>query len=177
MPPVVPPVKTCPTCLETKSSREFYQNAGRADGLSTYCADCTSEYNKNRDTFHRHYHANATKAKAATRKWYEEHPVEWRAMDYARKYNVSMDWYQGKLKEQGGVCAICRRPQSARNGVPRWLAIDHDHACCPHRGRSCGRCVRGLLCTACNTRLAALEDEVWRESADAYLRHHKQESA
>lgn len=49
---------------------------------------------------------------------------------------------------QGGRCAICQR-----SGVR--LVIDHDHR--HHPGRSgCRRCVRGLLCTRCNTAIGQL---------------------
>ena len=30
------------------------------------------------------------------------------------------------------------------------LVVDHDHGCCPFT-RSCGRCVRGLICVNCNS--------------------------
>jgi len=174
MTPVVPPVKTCPACSKTKSSREFYGNAGRVDGLSTYCAECTTDYNKNRGAYQRAYHKNFKQSKEQTHQWYKDNPIKWRILEFARKYNITMEWYEEKLKEQGGLCAICRRPQSAKKGTPRWLAIDHDHACCPKAGRSCGECVRGLLCTSCNTKLCALEMEQWREAADDYLRRYKQ---
>jgi hypothetical protein len=28
--------------------------------------------------------------------------------------------------------------------------VDHDHACCQKKNRSCGKCIRGLLCHTCN---------------------------
>lgn len=51
------------------------------------------------------------------------------------------------------ACEICRRPFGER-----WsrATIDHDHRCCGGK-RSCGSCVRGILCTTCNTALAGFE--------------------
>jgi len=57
------------------------------------------------------------------------------------------------FNEQGKACGICGAGEPTQKG---WQT-DHDHGCCPERGRSCGRCVRGILCAPCNTALGAVE--------------------
>lgn len=59
---------------------------------------------------------------------------------------------------QGNRCAIC---ETALDDTPnkagrRTWHVDHDHACC-NRRVSCGACVRGLLCAACNQNLGWFE--------------------
>lgn len=52
------------------------------------------------------------------------------------------------------------------------LTVDHDHACCPG-DRSCGRCVRGLICMRCNAALGMLHDDLAAAQGIAdYLRRH-----
>lgn len=51
----------------------------------------------------------------------------------------------------GYGCSVCGRTDIR-------LAIDHDHSCCPESGRSCGKCVRDLLCSNCNTILGLCKD-------------------
>jgi hypothetical protein len=70
------------------------------------------------------------------------------------------------LEAQGHACAMCREP--FEDGQP--IFIDHDHACCPDEKRSCGKCVRGLLCLRCNTGLGYIERMY--ELARAYLASH-----
>ncbi|MFY1687280.1 endonuclease domain-containing protein [Plantactinospora sp. WMMB782] len=70
----------------------------------------------------------------------------------AARYSITIEQYAALLAHQGYVCAFCQGAKG-RNG--KALHVDHDHACCPYpegRGslRSCGRCVRGLLCSRCN---------------------------
>jgi hypothetical protein len=82
------------------------------------------------------------------------------------KYGVTQEQFDNMLARQDGKCAVCF---TADPGVKGWH-IDHDHACCPGR-KSCGRCVRGLLCSNCNTALGLLGDSIERLlSAIAYLR-------
>jgi hypothetical protein len=47
------------------------------------------------------------------------------------------------------------------------ICVDHDHACCPDSMKSCGKCVRGLLCSGCNRALGIVERK--GEQAQRYL--------
>ena len=49
--------------------------------------------------------------------------------------------------EQGGVCAVCRKPETARNyrtGGTLALAVDHCHETGVVRGLLCGNCNKGI---------------------------------
>lgn len=77
-----------------------------------------------------------------------------RLVTITRAFNITKEQYLRLLEIQDGKCAICRRPPKNYS-----LAVDHDHSCCPDTGRSCGGCVRGLLCSRCNTGIAMFQDD------------------
>lgn len=70
-----------------------------------------------------------------------------------QRYGLTPESYIEMEKAQGGVCAICKEPEREK----KRLAIDHDHACCPGMN-SCGKCIRGLLCTRCNKGMGVFGD-------------------
>lgn len=80
-----------------------------------------------------------------------------------KRYKITAEQYEALLEAQGGVCAMCAKPPADA----RRFAVDHDHRCCPGR-ETCGKCIRGLLCTSCNNHLGILENETFVAAADAY---------
>lgn len=76
-----------------------------------------------------------------------------RRVYWLARLGITIEEYDAMLEAQGGVCAICKRVCTSG----RRLSVDHDHKCCPGE-KSCGRCVRGLLCRDCNTSIGKLGD-------------------
>jgi hypothetical protein len=68
-------------------------------------------------------------------------------------YGITLDQYNDLLAKQGGGCAICGIDVEGE----KKLSVDHDHDCCPG-SKSCGKCIRGLLCGSCNRAVGLMED-------------------
>jgi hypothetical protein len=68
-------------------------------------------------------------------------------------YGLTEVTFAQLLKVQEYACAMCRE----RFEEGQLIHVDHDHACCKEKNRSCGRCVRGLLCHTCNIALGHIE--------------------
>lgn len=135
--------KFCTKCETIKSSNEFYHIPTRLDGFSHWCIKCTK----------------LIKAK-------EENKLKERARGLMKRFGLTTEDYESFLKLQNGVCAICEETCTRFD----YLSVDHDHKCCPGT-KSCGKCIRGLLCNSCNNGLARFKDEPQRlKKAAAYIR-------
>ncbi len=134
-------VKTCCACKRDLPLSSFYRSARGRQGVQAACKECN------------------TAAQRAV-------PPEVRRDRWLRRtYGLSLADYEARLEAQAGVCAICHEPPTE---IP--LVVDHDHACCSGR-RSCGACVRGLICDPCNRGLAAFRDDPERLlAASIYLK-------
>jgi hypothetical protein len=167
--------RTCANCGGVRPRAEFPSN-GRRGYLRPYCRTCQGEQNKrnymnNRESrlaYQKARDAAAPEAKVArnrdsylkNREARLAYGKSYRAanpnVDTARRlrrYGLTPERYEQLLSEQGGSCAICRRDDPGKRG---WN-IDHDHRCCPGP-QSCGECVRGILCSRCNTGLGLMGD-------------------
>lgn len=74
---------------------------------------------------------------------------------YRRKntYNLTVDQLQEIQDTQ--TCDLCGGPPTAAG-----FHIDHDWKCCPTAVGICGKCVRGVLCSRCNTGIGMFKDDV-----------------
>lgn len=85
-------------------------------------------------------------------------------------YHITPAQYDEMAAAQDYACAVCGGISVGPGGAWRDLCIDHDHTCCPG-SKSCGKCVRGLLCDTCNLLLGQANDDLGILTAAAnYLR-------
>lgn len=162
-------MKKCSKCQTFLSYDKF--NKGSNAGYSSYCKLCQSEY------YHQTWGANKKKKikTEISRQCYRCKQMfpnnEFREgnhrltsyckkckSDIGRSYNIArfgltIEMYVDLEREQGGVCKICKQADTKR------LSVDHDHKCCSGV-LSCGKCIRGLLCSRCNKTLGMVQDNI-----------------
>lgn len=153
--------KMCQMCKAIKIIEDFGSHIKSKDGLNVRCRDCVNALGK------KWRKNNKAKADAANKVWCKANRAK--VNNYRKKwmYKIPKDYFETQLAIQGNKCAICRKDFG--NEIPQ---IDHDHNCCSGR-KSCGKCVRGLLCNLCNKALGLFGDaEDVLESALVYLRNN-----
>ena len=141
-------MKKCAKCSKSKDESEFHNNKSSKDGLYHYCKPCA------RARVNRYHKENPEKARYTREKLYRRHGTN------EQKFNEILD-------SQNNCCAICKKPIDLSKY--REINIDHDHGCCEGT-YSCGKCIRGLLCSFCNRGLGTFNDSVETlENAIKYL--------
>lgn len=127
------------------------------------CLDCTVEFiAPERGSLPR-------RCPACTEKWnkvrYKETPHRRRnnrSRYLLAKYGITSEQWDQMFSDQGGLCAICQRPEE--EGVSR-LHVDH----CHDSGK-----VRALLCHSCNTGIGHFRDDPEiLQNAAAYVESHR----
>lgn len=73
-----------------------------------------------------------------------------RERERAKRYGLTVPELHALYELANHACMVCGIKEADLTGKRRRLAIDHDHGCCPESAKSCGKCVRGLLCQRCN---------------------------
>ncbi len=137
---------TCRTC--GKGAVGYTTGGG---GRFKYCGDCQSEAQRRRNE-----QKNLNRRLDGTIE--DEARRQKRRRSQMYKYGITVERYDEMLAAQHGVCAICGKPPSGKGTSGQSLHVDHDHSCCPGT-KSCGECVRGLLCSNCNMAVGLLKDD------------------
>lgn len=171
----------CDDCRRAKAEYRISRRDQEQAAVRAWFDEHREAYNAGRRAFYatpegkaamaRYRAEHAEEIKAAKRRHYEK-SKEYRFTYALRtKYGLSREQYDALFLKQNGTCAICGTPPRG-SGRDERLHVDHDHSCCPTE-RTCGRCIRGLLCRACNHALGAFQDNtVTLGSAIKYLKRY-----
>jgi hypothetical protein len=127
-----------PICIQCKKAPKHKANAR--------CLPCNNKYSRSK--------RDLVKERERTHIYRMKNKVARRKYDYKIFYKITVEDYERMLKEQNYACAICKTPQSE---LKYRLSVDHNHNCCFGR-RTCGKCVRGLLCFSCNVSLGKFKE-------------------
>ena len=123
--------KRCSSCGLSLPRDQFSKASKSPDGLQYACKACNAAY------------------VAANRERIRDYMVTHHRF---HNYGLTAEQYADMLARQHNRCASCSRSfEEVRTH------IDHNHRCCPGT-RSCGKCVRGILCPACNTTASHVEN-------------------
>jgi hypothetical protein len=158
--------RVCRTCKQEKPLPEFATRYGEP---TSWCLHCKRSYWRDKGYGAAYRARNREHIRQYNRKWRAAHSDKNKEWDLRALYGLTLVEYHTLLEQQGGVCAICRQPETTSiRGKLLKLAVDHDHA----NGR-----VRGLLCRRCNTVLGHLDEriEIARAMID-YLEKHPGET-
>lgn len=178
--------KTCVKCNKKQSIKKFYKAKNQKDGYDYYCKHCRTGsslkshrggkrkpsctvdgcdvHNYATGMCKMHYERfrrNGTPAlKNVRMKSYNGQPYERiRELHLKRTFHVTPEQY-AEMAKNG--CEICGKKELPH----KQLHIDHDHKCCPvpkdTKGNSmyfktCGQCIRGILCDKCNGNVGLYE--------------------
>lgn len=141
-------LKKCYLCLQDKALSNF-SKVGKSQRLCKFCIDCEDSagairLKKKKDGDSSYYISN-----------YEDVREKQIWSRLKTRYGVTQEWFEHRMLQQDGVCAICGKPPTKKR-----LHVDHNHV----TGEP-----RGLLCVTCNMRVGVIEDHEWLSSAHLYL--------
>lgn len=149
--------KRCSKCKVFKGLNEFYKDKNQKYGVFMYCKVCDD----------------------ARRKVYQGKNPNYAIEKHLRqRFGMSIAKRQEMIDNQRGMCKICQTTDPGSRG---WQ-IDHDHSCCPGRQKTCGKCIRGLICISCNKGLGDFKDnpDILRKAIqylESYARKSEEKAA
>lgn len=151
--------KICRECQEFKTNDLLQKNGVIYTNL---CRKCRNERRRGD-----YAHATGDDIKEYVRNQRKKNPIPHRKYDLKKRFRLTWEEYCKLFASQGNACAGCRVSGDINErGI--WH-VDHDHDCCPQKhGKTCGKCIRGILCKWCNMTLGNAKESSnrLRELAD-----------
>lgn len=173
-------MKWCKWCETEKPLAQFHNNGQTQDGKSSRCILCVRALDKERR---------------------ERQAKDLPPRRVCRVCKIEQDTFKDFSKgpnSPGGYQTLCKSCSSENSALFRWgipnilklvdegyceickekllrnnYAVDHDHSCCNSNIKSCGKCIRGLICQKCNHGLGNFREkpELMQTAID-YLRKY-----
>lgn len=131
-------IKTCNKCNKEKELTLFMKGSKYKDGYRNVCKRCHTNY------MIEYYKNNPEKNKEKIKMNSGKSP-NW------KRHKLTKEQFDNLISLYNGKCHSCKDRDAVN--------IDHDHKCCPS-ARSCGKCIRGILCNQCNSSLGLLNDDL-----------------
>ncbi len=166
--------KQCTKCLVYKETSNFHKYSKAQDSLKPWCKPCVREYDLAEDDpkrkmprkyfdskmhcreCNKYLNADSFTLRKSTNARCDECTIIHQHKKTVKKHGITYEQYLAMYEEQDGRCKICNDVEKSYRSR---LSIDHDHSCCPGHN-SCGKCIRGLLCSSCNMTLGNAKDSV-----------------
>lgn len=158
-------MKWCKFCETEKPLHEFHNLKRSPDGRNPRCIGCIAEQNRIRIEKQKRELSPTRvclvcKKEKKTTEGFSKTPngpggYQTRCKECCSEASAKWRWGIENILSlvDSSVCDICGEGLERNN-----YAVDHDHSCCPSRIRSCGKCVRGLICQNCNIGLGGFRD-------------------
>lgn len=146
--------KECSGCGETRPPEDFWKGSGKG-GRTAKCKFCLRKEQPWDPAKWTRMTPEAREARNDRKK--ESH--------VRQRYGVTLEWFNEKLAQQNGKCALCDEPPTHNR-----LHIDHDHRT---------GALRDLLCNRCNLGIGQFKDDpaLLRRAADYVERHATSEES
>jgi len=145
-------MRECKYCKQVKPLEQMVKDKNAREGRRNMCNSC-----------------NALRMK----KYFKEHPEKYENNKNTprakkpnwKRHHLTQGQYSDLLAKHDGKCYVCLIREAE--------VIDHSHSCCTGTF-SCGKCVRGILCHACNLAIGHLDDDIDRlQAAVVYLQRNR----
>ena len=136
--------RECSVCGDYLVWSAFSRYARSSTGYKSACKKCLNR---------------AEQERVSTPEKTEQERARKRESKYLTRFGLTLVQLDELHASVGYRCEACGTHRDDTQN--RALVLDHDHSCCPTE-KTCGKCISGVLCTACNVALGALRDDPLR---------------